>query len=95
MPIVPFLAKGFADVLSIGLSMSNDFLSYCESLPFTQLIFGETPFNLVAVYCASIVSILMVWERRAPKKMVCIVASVFIFISTCHYVYPYFREAEV
>ncbi|CDN37833.1 ComEC/Rec2 family competence protein [Bacillus thuringiensis] len=42
MPIVPFLAKGFADVLSIGLSMSNDFLSYCESLPFTQLIFGET-----------------------------------------------------
>ncbi|PFN62056.1 DNA internalization-related competence protein ComEC/Rec2 [Bacillus thuringiensis] len=91
MPIVPFLAKGFANVLSIGLSMSNDFLSYCESLPFTQLIFGKTPFNLVAVYCASIVSILMVWERRAPKKMVCIVVSVFLFISTCHYVYPYFR----
>ncbi|GAB6249213.1 hypothetical protein BCSAG_05300 [Bacillus cereus] len=33
----------------------------------------------------------MVWERRAPKKIVCIVASVFLFISTCHYIYPYFR----
>ena len=87
MPIVPFLAKGFADVLSIGLSMSNDFLSYCESLPFTQLIFGKTPFNLVAVYCASIVSIL----TESAEKYSLYSCECISFISTCHYIYPYFR----
>lgn len=28
---------------------------------------------------------------ESAEKIVCIVASVFLFISTCHYIYPYFR----
>ncbi|PGZ09052.1 DNA internalization-related competence protein ComEC/Rec2 [Bacillus cereus] len=93
MPIIPFLAKGLANVLSIGLSISNDFLSYCESLLFTRLIFGQTPILLVAVYCVIIVSILIVWERRMSKRIMFIVVGVFLFVCTCHYVYPYFRES--
>lgn len=93
MPIIPFLAKSFANVLSIGLNLSNDFLSYCESLPFIRLNFGQTPILLVALYCVSIISILMVWERRISKGMMFIFAGIFLFISTCHYVYPYFRES--
>ncbi|KWW52287.1 competence protein ComEC [Bacillus cereus] len=93
LPIIPFLAKSFANVLSIGLNLSNDFLSYCESLPFTRLNFGQTPILLVALYCVSIISVLMVWERRISKGMVFIFAGIFLFISTGHYVYPYFRES--
>lgn len=93
MPIIPFLAKSFANVLSIGLNLSNDFLSYCESLPFTRLNFGQTPILLVALYCVSIISVLMVWERRISKGMMFIFAGIFLFISTGHYVYPYFRES--
>ncbi len=93
MPIIPFLAKSFANVLSIGLNFSNDFLSYCESLPFTRLNFGQTPILLVALYCVSIISVLMVWERRISKGMMFISAGIFLFISTGHYVYPYFRES--
>lgn len=93
LPIIPFLAKSFANVLSIGLNLSNDFLSYCESLPFTRLNFGQTPILLVALYCVSIFSVLMVWERRISKGMVFIFAGIFLFISTGHYVYPYFRES--
>ncbi|PFR46253.1 competence protein ComEC, partial [Bacillus cereus] len=69
IPIIPFLAKRLADVLSIGLNLSNDFLIYCESLPFTRLNFGQTSILLVALYCVSIVSILMVWERRMSKRI--------------------------
>ncbi|HDR7792050.1 TPA: DNA internalization-related competence protein ComEC/Rec2 [Bacillus luti] len=90
IPFVPFLAKGLANVLSIGLDISNSLLSYCENLPFTRLVFGQTPLLLVVVYCVIIVSILMILEKGASKK---IVVSIFIFISTCHYVYPYFRES--
>ncbi len=93
LPIIPFLAKSFANVLSIGLNLSNDFLSYCESLPFTRLNFGQTPILLVALYCVSIISVLMVWERRISKGMMFIFAGIFLFISTGHYVYPYFRES--
>ncbi|PGT16731.1 DNA internalization-related competence protein ComEC/Rec2 [Bacillus cereus] len=93
MPIIPFLAKGLANVLSIGLSISNDFLSYCENLLFTRLIFGQTPILLVAVYCVIIVSVLIVWERRMSKRIMFIVVGVFLFVCTCHYVYPYFRES--
>lgn len=93
MPIIPFLAKSFANVLSIGLNLSNDFLSYCESLPFTRLNFGQTPILLVVLYCVSIISVLMVWERRISKGMMFIFAGIFLFISTGHYVYPYFRES--
>ncbi|WP_242212286.1 DNA internalization-related competence protein ComEC/Rec2 [Bacillus cereus group sp. BfR-BA-01383] len=93
MPIIPFLAKGLANVLSIGLSISNNFLSYCENLLFTRLIFGQTPILLVAVYCVIIVSILIVWERRMSKRIMFIVVGVFLFVCTCHYVYPYFRES--
>lgn len=93
IPIIPFLAKRLGNVLSIGLNLSNDFLSYCENLPFTRLNFGQTPILLVALYCVSIISILMVWERRMTKGILFISAGVFLFISTCHYVYPYFRES--
>ncbi|MFL0490684.1 MULTISPECIES: DNA internalization-related competence protein ComEC/Rec2 [Bacillus] len=93
MPIIPFFAKGLANVLSIGLNISNDFLSYCESLPFTRLVFGQTPILLVAVYCVIIVSILIVWERGMSKRIVSIVVGVFLFVCTCHYAYPYFRES--
>ncbi|MGN4446524.1 DNA internalization-related competence protein ComEC/Rec2 [Bacillus cereus group sp. MYBK79-1] len=93
IPIVPFLAKGLANVLSIGLNLSNDFLSDCEKLPFIRLNFGQTPILLVALYCVSIISILMVWERRMSKGIMCIASGIFLFISTCHYVYPYFRES--
>lgn len=93
MPIIPFLAKGFANVLSMGLSISNDFLSYCESLPLPRLIFGQTPILLVAVYYVIIVSVLIVWERGISKKIMFIVVGVFLFICTCHYIYPYFRES--
>ena len=89
----PVSCKSFANVLSIGLNLSNDFLSYCESLPFTRLNFGQTPILLVALYCVSIISVLMVWERRISKGMVFIFAGIFLFISTGHYVYPYFRES--
>ncbi|KMP25164.1 DNA internalization-related competence protein ComEC/Rec2 [Bacillus albus] len=92
IPIIPFLAKGLANVLSIGLNLSNDFLSYCENLPFTRLNFGQTPILLVTLYCVSIISVLMVWERRMSKGIMCIASGIFLFISTCHYVYPYFRE---
>ncbi|PFR22110.1 DNA internalization-related competence protein ComEC/Rec2 [Bacillus cereus] len=93
IPIIPFLAKGLANVLSIGLNLSNDFLIYCENLPFTRLNFGQTPILLVALYCVSIVSILMVWERRISKGIMFIASGIFLFICTCHYVYPYFRES--
>ncbi|MDC7975972.1 DNA internalization-related competence protein ComEC/Rec2 [Bacillus sp. BLCC-B18] len=93
IPIIPFLAKGLANVLSLGLNLSNDFLSYCENLPFTRLNFGQTPILLVTLYCVSIISVLMVWERRMSKGIMCIASGVFLFISTCHYVYPYFRES--
>ncbi|WP_166701772.1 DNA internalization-related competence protein ComEC/Rec2 [Bacillus albus] len=93
IPIIPFLAKGLANVLSIGLNLSNDFLSYCENLPFTRLNFGQTPILLVTLYCVSIISVLMVWERRMSKGIMCIASGIFLFISTCHYVYPYFRES--
>ncbi|PEI75073.1 DNA internalization-related competence protein ComEC/Rec2 [Bacillus wiedmannii] len=93
IPIVPFLAKGLANVLSIGLNLSNDFLSYCENLPFIRLVFGQTSILLVALYYASIVSILMVWERRVSKKIMFVASGVFLFVCTCHYVYPYFRES--
>ncbi|PIE96788.1 DNA internalization-related competence protein ComEC/Rec2 [Bacillus fungorum] len=93
IPIIPFLAKGLANVLSIGLNLSNDFLSYCESLPFIRLNFGQTPILLVALYCVSIISVLMVWERRMSKGSMFIASGIFLFICTCHYVYPYFRES--
>lgn len=93
IPIIPFLAKGLANVLSVGLIISNNLLSYCESLPFTRLVFGQTPILLIVVYCVIIISILIVLERGMPKKIVFIVMSGFLFISTCHYVYPYFRES--
>ncbi|PEL17179.1 DNA internalization-related competence protein ComEC/Rec2 [Bacillus wiedmannii] len=93
IPIVPFLAKGLANVLSIGLNLSNDFLSYCENLPFIRLVFGQTSILLVALYYASIVSILMVWERRVSKKIMFVASGIFLFVCTCHYVYPYFRES--
>lgn len=93
MPIVPFLAKGLANVLSMGLSISNDFLSYCESFPFTRLVFGQTSILLVAVYFVIIVSILIVWERGMSKRVVSIVVGGFLFVCTCHYAYPYFRES--
>ncbi|PKJ57045.1 DNA internalization-related competence protein ComEC/Rec2 [Bacillus sp. SN10] len=93
IPIIPFLAKSFANVLSIGLNLSNDLLSYCESLPFTRLNFGQTPILLVILYCVSIISVLMIWERRMSKGMMSISVGIFLFISTCHYVYPYFRES--
>lgn len=93
IPIIPFFAKGLANVLSIGLNLSNDVLSYCESLPFTSLNFGQTPILLVALYCVSMISILIVWERRMPKGIMCVASGIFLFISTCHYIYPYFRES--
>ncbi|MBM6647401.1 DNA internalization-related competence protein ComEC/Rec2 [Bacillus sp. RIT 809] len=93
MPVIPFFAKGIAYVLSLCLTISNDFLSYCESFPFIRLTFGQTPLFLVAIYCFSIVSIFVIWERVITKKILCIVVGVFLFISTCHYVYPYFRES--
>ncbi|PGT92137.1 DNA internalization-related competence protein ComEC/Rec2 [Bacillus cereus] len=93
IPIVPFLAKGLANVLSVGLNLSNAFLNYCESLPFTRLIFGQTSILLVALYCVSIVSIVMVWERRMSKGIMFIASGIFLFVCTCHYVYPYFRES--
>ncbi|WP_212955445.1 MULTISPECIES: DNA internalization-related competence protein ComEC/Rec2 [Bacillus] len=93
IPIVPFLATGLANVLSIGLNLSNDFLRYCESLPFIRLNFGRTPILLVALYCASIVSVLMVWERWMSKGIMLIASGIFLFICTCHYASPYFRES--
>ncbi|MES5892387.1 DNA internalization-related competence protein ComEC/Rec2 [Bacillus cereus group sp. RP43] len=93
MPVIPFFAKGIAYVLSLCLTISNDFLSYCESFPFIRLTFGQTPLLLVAIYCFSIVSIFVIWERVITKKKLCIVVGVFLFISTCHYVYPYLRES--
>ncbi|MDI6663979.1 ComEC/Rec2 family competence protein, partial [Bacillus altitudinis] len=36
MPVIPFFAKGIAYVLSLCLTISNDFLSYCESFPFIR-----------------------------------------------------------
>ncbi|MFB5250199.1 DNA internalization-related competence protein ComEC/Rec2 [Bacillus mycoides] len=93
MPVIPFFAKGIAYVLSLCLTISNDFLSYCESFPFIRLTFGQTPLFLVAIYCFSIVSIFVIWERVITKKILCIVVGVFLFISTCHYVYPYFHES--
>lgn len=93
IPIIPFLAKRLADVLSIGLNLSNDFLIYCESLPFTRLNFGQTSILLVALYSVSIVSILMVWERRMSKRIMFIASGIFLFICTYQYVYPYFRES--
>ncbi|PEX93629.1 DNA internalization-related competence protein ComEC/Rec2 [Bacillus cereus] len=93
MPIIPFLAKGLANVLSIGLIISNNFLSYCESLPFIRLVFGQASMLLIVVYCVMITSILIVWERGMSKRIVFIVVSGFLFISSCHYVYPYFRES--
>ncbi|MFD6505911.1 MULTISPECIES: DNA internalization-related competence protein ComEC/Rec2 [unclassified Bacillus (in: firmicutes)] len=93
MPVIPLFAKGIAYVLSLCLTISNDFLSYCESFPFIRLTFGQTPLFLVAIYCFSIVSIFVIWERVITKKNLCIVVGVFLFISTCHYVYPYFHES--
>ena len=68
MPVIPFFAKGIAYVLSLCLTISNDFLSYCESFPFIPLTFGQTPLFLVAIYCFSIVSIFVIWERVITKK---------------------------
>ncbi|MGR5877517.1 hypothetical protein ACT7C3_20535 [Bacillus pacificus] len=73
------MQKRLANVLSIGLNLSNDFLSYCENLPFTRLNFGQTSILLVALYCVSIISILMVWERRMAKGILFISAGVFLF----------------
>lgn len=72
--------KRLGNVLSIGLNLSNDFLSYCENLPFTRLNFGQTPILLVALYCVSIISILMVWERRMTKGILFISAGVFLLL---------------
>lgn len=93
MPIIPFFAKGIAYALSICLSISNDFLSYCESFPFIRLTFGQTPLFLVAIYCFSVVSIFVIWERVIMKKILVIVVGVFLLISICHYVSPYFRAS--
>lgn len=93
MPIIPFFAKGIAYALSICLTISNDFLSYCESFPFIRLTFGQTPLFLVAIYCFSVVSIFVIWERVIMKKILVIVVGVFLLISICHYVSPYFRAS--
>ncbi|MED0961288.1 DNA internalization-related competence protein ComEC/Rec2 [Bacillus paramycoides] len=93
MPIIPFFAKGIAYALSICLTISNDFLSYCESFPFIRLTFGQTPLFLVAIYCFSVVSIFVIWERVIMKKILVIVVGVFLLISVCHYVSPYFRAS--
>lgn len=69
IPIIPFLAKGLANILSVGLIISNNLLSYCESLPFPRLVFGQTSILLIVVYCVMIVSILIVLERGLPKKL--------------------------
>ncbi|MEV5108169.1 MULTISPECIES: DNA internalization-related competence protein ComEC/Rec2 [Bacillus] len=93
MPIIPFLAKGIAYVLSICLTVSNNFLNYCENFPFIRLTFGQTPLILVIIYCFSIISILVFWEKRISQRIFFMVVGVFLFICTCHYVSPYFRES--
>ncbi|MFJ8527951.1 DNA internalization-related competence protein ComEC/Rec2 [Bacillus sp. NPDC094106] len=93
MIFVPLVAKWIAHGLSVCLTFSNEFLQYCETLPFLSLTFGQTPPFLVAIYCLSLISIFIVWERAVRKKFLFLAVGLFLFVCTCHYMSPYFRPS--
>ncbi|MDR4325895.1 DNA internalization-related competence protein ComEC/Rec2 [Bacillus pseudomycoides] len=90
---VPFVAKWLAQMLSVCLTISNDILQYCENLPFLRFTFGQTPLFLIVLYCFSIVSIFIVWERVVRKKFLFLTVGFFLFICIFHYISPYFRTS--
>ena len=66
--------------------MSNDFLSHCESLPFTQLIFGNALQSCSCIlrqYCQYIDGL----GTESAEKIVCIVASVFLLAHVIIYIH--------
>lgn len=93
MLLAPLLATKFAKILSYCIELSNDLLTYCESLPFVQLTFGVTPPLLVVLYCLSILAIFLSWEGLIWRKYRYICIGIFLLISAGHYISPYFNES--
>ncbi|MDM5156523.1 DNA internalization-related competence protein ComEC/Rec2 [Bacillus sp. DX1.1] len=93
MLVVPSISIWIAHGLSVCLTFSNDVLQYCETLPFIRLIFGQPPPFLVALYCFSIICVFIFWEGLIGKKFRLLFVSLFLFISTCHYISSYFRAS--
>lgn len=91
MLLSPFLAMWLANILSFCITLSNNFLTYCEALPFVQLTFGGTSPLLVVIYGCSILSIFLSWEGFIWRKYRHICVGIFFFISTCQYMFPYFN----
>ncbi|SDY52634.1 competence protein ComEC [Bacillus sp. 166amftsu] len=93
MLFVPFISIWMAHGLSVCLTLSNEILQYCETLPLLRLTFGQTPLFLMVLYCFSIIGIFVVWEKAAKKRYLFLVAGIFLSMCIFHYVSPYFRAS--
>ncbi|WP_459499378.1 DNA internalization-related competence protein ComEC/Rec2 [Bacillus sp. C1] len=93
MLFVPVVSTWIAQGLSVCLIFSNEILQYCENFPLLRFTFGQTPLFLVVLYCFSIISIFVMWEKAAKKRYLFLITGCFLFICIGHYASPYFRAS--
>ncbi|WP_416827302.1 DNA internalization-related competence protein ComEC/Rec2 [Ectobacillus polymachus] len=85
IPSVPF----FTTLLVWCISISNDLLKWCNSLPFLQLTFGHSSVWLTCLYSICILFLFLAWEGKIGRSyfthsIVCVV-----LIASFHYISPY------
>lgn len=86
---LPIVSQWLANLLSQCIHVSNVMLQMCEALPFVRLTFGQTQPLLVALYCISIITVLLSWEGLIWRKYRLLFLSSLFLLSTCHYAFPY------
>ncbi len=86
---LPIVSQWLASLLSLCIHVSNVMLQMCEALPFARLTFGQTQSFLVALYCISVVTVLLSWEGLIWRKYRLLFLLSFFILSTCHYAFPY------